>query len=180
MSLSVVIAAALAFQVSAPAASAPLPAKAVMEKAQATAAKEKKNVYVMFTASWCGWCKKHYAFMEANKDFYNKNFVVVHLDVLEQPEKKNLENEGGLGYMKQWKGEGAGLPFLAIVNPKGEFLGNSMFPQGDKQVNTGHPWADEEVAAYMKLVEKTVTHAKKDDLAKLKTNLLAQEGRKSG
>jgi thiol-disulfide isomerase/thioredoxin len=189
MSLSV-FAAALVLQVSAaPVVETPAPAKVVLETAQAQAMQEKKNVYVMFTASWCGWCKKHYAFMEANKEFYDKNFVTVHIDVQEQPEQKNLENAGGMEYMTKWKGAEAGLPFLVIINPKGELLGSSLFPSKVKgpdgkemetMANTGHPWSDDEIAVYVKLLEKTVTHSSKSDIANLKSNMMAQEGRKAG
>lgn len=175
MSLSI-IAAALVLQVTAP-ASPPPTAKAVLETAQAQAKKEKKNVYVMFTASWCGWCKKHYEFMEQNKSFYDKNFVTVHIDVMENGDKKSLENAGGMEYLTKWKGGKSGIPYLVVLNPKGEVLGNSLMDQKDETSNIGHPVKDEEIAAYMKVLEKGAVNAKKADLDKLKKNLDAQEGR---
>src|SRR4051794_35444307 len=72
-------------------------ADSLLSKAQAQAQTEHKNVLVIFHASWCGWCKRLDTFL-ADKtmgDLITDNFVVLHLDVLESPEKKSLENAGG-------------------------------------------------------------------------------------
>lgn len=130
-------------------------AKAVLTKAQAQAKAENKKVWVIFTASWCGWCKKLDAFLadpEMSK-LIKKNFVVIHLDVLESGEKKALENEGGIDVMKSLSGENAGLPFSAFTEANGKMLINSNRTTTDPKTNIGYPAAPEEIAHFVKMLK---------------------------
>ncbi|WP_372801833.1 thioredoxin family protein, partial [Lutibacter sp.] len=56
----------------------PEPAKEVLSNAFDQAKKTNKNVFVMFKASWCGWCKKMDASIkdETTKNLFNKNYVI--------------------------------------------------------------------------------------------------------
>ena len=69
---------------------------ALLDAAKAQAKLEKKNVLVIFHASWCGWCKRLDAFLDdaGMGKLMKDNFVILHLDVLENPDKKALENAG--------------------------------------------------------------------------------------
>ncbi|RYG21491.1 thioredoxin family protein, partial [bacterium] len=75
------------------AAAAPPDAAKALEDARAKAKREGKNVLVVFHASWCGWCKRFDKMLEDPKlkPAYEKSFVVLHLDVLENGDKKALE-----------------------------------------------------------------------------------------
>jgi thioredoxin-related protein len=72
----------------------PEPAGKILEKAYKQAVKEKKSVFVIFHASWCGWCKK----MEASINdpscsaYFQRSYVFVHLTVLERGDLKKTEN----------------------------------------------------------------------------------------
>ncbi|MET3035713.1 thioredoxin family protein [Chryseobacterium sp. NRRL B-14859] len=119
-----------------------------MEKALTEAKANKKNVLLVFHASWCKWCKM----MEKNMDLpetqpiFNKRFVTAYVDVQERGEKKALENPGGQELMNKYKGENAGLPFWLILNPKGEVLADSF---DDKGQNLGSPATPEEVNIFI-------------------------------
>ena len=171
---TLVLAAVLA--VGAPVAETPA-AQVVVDAAVKQAKETKRNVYVVFHASWCGWCKRHDAFMALPefKPFYDKNFVVTHLTVMETPEKKAAENAGGEGLMKKWGGENAGLPFMAVLNEKGELVVNSMRPEGEKKSNIGHPAAPEEVGWYKTMLEKGAKYSTAEERNKIGSYLQAQK-----
>ena len=119
-----------------------------LNKALTEAKAQKKNVLLVFHASWCKWCKM----MEKNMDLpetkpiFDKRFVTAYLDVQERGDKKSLENPGGQELMNKYKGENAGLPFWLILNPKGEVLADSFDAKGE---NLGSPATPEEVTTFI-------------------------------
>ncbi len=128
-------------------------AESILSAAYKQAAKEKKNVFVMFKASWCGWCKKMSASMtdSSTKKYFDDNYVTVKLTVQESAEKKELENPGAAEILEKYKAVNAGLPFFMVLDAKGNSLGNS-FVNGE---NLGCPASAEEVDAFVELLKKT-------------------------
>jgi thiol-disulfide isomerase/thioredoxin len=140
----------------------PEPAGKILEAAYTQAAKENKHVMVIFHASWCGWCKKLEASMAdpSCKDFFDKYFVITHLDIMEQYDKKNLENPEATEVFNKYGGSGGGIPFFLIFDKKGTLLADSKIrPAGagfdTKGQNMGCPASDEEVAAFIQILKKT-------------------------
>jgi thiol-disulfide isomerase/thioredoxin len=139
----------------------PAPADKILDEAYKIAAKEKKQVMIVFHASWCGWCKKFDASVAdpSVKDYFEKSFVIRHLVVLEPEAKKNLENPGATEIFKKYAGDKSGIPFFLIFNKKGVLLGDSNIrAEGDgldkPGKNMGCPASDEEVAAFVALLKK--------------------------
>ncbi|HBK70545.1 MAG TPA: thioredoxin family protein [Flavobacteriaceae bacterium] len=130
--------------------------KAILDQAYNQAKIENKNVFVLFTASWCGWCKKLDANMNeaATKNLFDDNFVVVHLDVLERGAKKSLETPGGVEFLKKHNAEKSGLPFFLIFDAYGKKLADSNNAKGQ---NIGCPATAEEVAVFTGILKKTST-----------------------
>lgn len=157
----------------------PPTAEAVMKEAQALAAKEKKAVWVIFHASWCGWCKKLDGFIEdpANKKILEKYFVIRHITVLESENMKAHENAGGDALMSSLKGEKAGLPFYAFVGADGKMIENSKAKKtkDDEGQNVGHPVAPEEVAWFMEMLKKGAPKMTAAERTSLETWLKAQK-----
>ncbi len=151
----------------------------LLKGAFATAKAEKKNVWVIFHASWCGWCKKLDAFitMPEYKSILEKNFVIVHLDVMENGPQKALENAGSLEYMTKLGGEKAGLPFFAMLDPNGKVLIDSMMavPGKQEKQNTGHPMEPSEVAHFMAMLQKAAPNMSADDRDKINKFLSSQK-----
>jgi thiol-disulfide isomerase/thioredoxin len=123
----------------------------VMKAAQAKAKASGKNVLVSFHASWCGWCKRFDKFVATPemKKILESSLVLVSLDVLENPDKKQLENPGGEAWLDRLGGKGQGLPFLAIVAPNGKLVVNS---KGKGEQNIGYPAAPEEIAHFLQML----------------------------
>jgi len=146
---------------SALAQTAPEPTQTVLNNAYAKAVKENKKVILIFHASWCGWCHKMEASINAPacSKFFSDNYVIAYLDVQENTDKKSLENPGGNELMKKYDADQAGLPFWLILDAKGNTLANSeMNADGvpaKASDNVGCPASEKEVDYFAKLLKST-------------------------
>lgn len=152
---------ALLFSFAIKAQDTPPPAEGILKGAYLAAAKENKNVFIMFHASWCGWCHKMDKSMndEVCKKFFDDNFVIRHLVVDESDDKKNLENPGADEMKKKYYGDGQGIPFWLVFDKDGKLLADSKIraegagPEtGD---NIGCPASVKEVEYFISLLKKT-------------------------
>jgi len=140
---------------------APKSADEMLKQAYGIAAKEKKNVFIIFHASWCGWCKKMDAAMndESVKKLFTENYVIRHLVVYESRGKENLENPGALELLRKYKGEDQGIPYWLIFDKNGKLLADSKLrPDGgglDTGDNTGCPASEKEVANFLRILKET-------------------------
>ncbi len=133
----------------------------ILKQAYSIAAKEKKNVFVIFHASWCGWCKKMDTAMndQSVKKFFTDNFVIRHLVVYESKGKENLENPGALELLKKYKGDDQGIPYWFVFDKDGKLLADSKIrPEGgglETGDNSGCPASEKEVAYFLKVLKET-------------------------
>ena len=133
----------------------------LLKEAYKQAAKENKNVFVMFHASWCGWCHKMDKSMndDACKKYFNDSYVVCHLVVDEAKDKKNLENLGAAEMKIKYNGDGQGIPFWLILDKEGKLLSDSKIRKEgdgpDKGDNSGCPATVEEVDFFISVLKKT-------------------------
>jgi thiol-disulfide isomerase/thioredoxin len=139
----------------------PSSAEDILKEAFRQAAQEKKNVFILFHASWCGWCRKMDTAMNDKKvkKFFDDNYVTRHLVVYESKGKEQLENPGALELLKKYKGDEQGIPYWLIFDNEGKLLGDSKLrsegaglDQGD---NMGCPASEKEVEQFVKLLKKT-------------------------
>ena len=134
----------------------PAAADEIMEKAIKVAKKEDKAVFLIFHASWCGWCKKMDASMndDSCKDYFNDSFVTIHMVVKESRDNKHLENPGAEELLAKYKGDESGIPFWIIFDNKGSLIADSFIRAEGVSVdepgsNIGCPALDNEVAAFI-------------------------------
>jgi thioredoxin-related protein len=134
----------------------PLSTNEILKQASEQAAKENKNVFILFHASWCGWCHKMDTAMNdpSVKDFFEKSFVIKHLVVYESPKNKHLENPGSLDMLTKYKGNDEGIPYWMVFDTKGNMLADSQASPGN---NTGCPATKEEVAHFIKVLQRTTS-----------------------
>lgn len=137
-----------------------LSAGEILTEAYAEAANANKKVFVMFHASWCGWCHKMDKSMndESCKQFFDDNFVIRHLVVNESPDKKHLENPGAEEMRIKYHGDGQGIPFWLIFDKEGNLLSDSKIReagQGPKEgSNSGCPANEKEVSFFISVLKK--------------------------
>ena len=153
----------------------PKPAKDLIASAQRLAKKEGKNVFIGWHASWCGWCKLMDKKMhdESVKQYFEDNYVLVHLVVKESKDNKHLENPGSADILAKYHGDKVGIPFWVVLDEKGELLGDAFIRSDgvgmDKPgKNTGCPAQPEEVAHWIKVLN-TTSDIPDDGLKKIET-----------
>ncbi len=135
----------------------------ILKEACLQAAKENKNVFVLFQASWCVWCHRMDKSMndESCKQFFDDNFVIRHLVVNEAGDKRNLEHPGGNDLKTKYNGAGQGIPYWLIVDKNGKLLFDSKIrKEGDgpeKGENSGCPATVNEVNYFIDVLKKTTT-----------------------
>ncbi|MBS1920428.1 MAG: thioredoxin family protein [Bacteroidetes bacterium] len=142
--------------------SVPPSADAVMKDAYRQAAREGKNVFVIFHASWCVWCHRMDTSMNdaSCKKFFDDHYVIRHLAVDESKDKKNLENPGANEFRNKYGGADLGIPYWLIFDSNGKLLadsriridGNLNSTPGD---NSGCPATEKEVAYFIKILKQT-------------------------
>jgi len=160
-------------------AAGPPTAKQVLDSATAQAAAQHRNVFLIFGASWCGWCKRLDRFIEAPtiQPIFARHFVIARIDVQERNDKASLNTPGGEALEAQFGSKGPGLPFFAFLDEHGELIANSNRPVPGKSdgENIGHPMAPEEVDHFMWMLRKAVPALSPADAQVIETYLRNQK-----
>lgn len=139
-------------------------AQSIMDAAYKKASLENKKVFLMFHASWCGWCKRMDSLMTKTdcKPLFEDNFVIEHLVVQESAKRKNLENPGAQEMLVKYNGDKAGIPYWLVFDAKGNLLADSRMETKNKEgktvlANTGCPAQKDEVKYFRSVLKKTTS-----------------------
>lgn len=141
----------------------------ILKQAQLQAKEENKNVFVLFTASWCSWCKKMKATMEdpSIEKLFNDNYVIKYIVTLERKTKKSLENPGSEELLNKYGGKNQGIPYYLIFNPQGNLLADSKMVKNKEVLkgegsNIGCPGTPYEIDAFAYKLKETSTLTDKE------------------
>ena len=141
----------------------PSSADAVVASACKEAAATHRKVFIIFHASWCGWCHRMDSLM-ANptcKSLFEDHYVIRHLVIMESADKKALENPGAQELYTKYAGpKGQGIPFWLIIDEKGNVVADSRIKPdgaapGSAGNNCGCPAEPDEVTYFIKVLHAT-------------------------
>ena len=130
-------------------------AQELLNNALLTAKDENKNVFVIFTATWCSPCAfLHYIISDDyNTKYFQDNYVFIELHGDEVGSKKNQNNQGTRDILRTYNGDSTGIPYAMILNTKGKKLGDYF----------GAPENVSEIQGFLKFIKRT-SHLKDFDL----------------
>lgn len=140
-----------------------LDAETMVQKALTEAKNSGKKVMVKYTATWCGWCHKmDTAMADASiAKFFDNNYIVVRIHILESESKKHLNTKGGEELYKLHAGDKKdGIPFWVILNVNNKVIANSRakaqgLPLDGDGENVGCPAQEAEVDYFLRVLKTT-------------------------
>lgn len=131
-------------------------ASEIVKQAKMESAQQHKAILLVFQASWCEPCRQFEAFLADAKmaPVLEKHFVIAKLTVGEEANgHRELNSPGGEALMVKLHGATSGLPFLAMLNAKGDMIINSNRSDNSSE-NIGYPATPEEVHWFITMLKK--------------------------
>lgn len=126
-------------------------AQAMLDEALARAKAEDKRVFFIFSASWCGPCRRLAQFLAPHKPELEKHYVFVKLDV-------SRDKHAGELRKRFEKGESGGVPWYCILDGEAETLATSNLPEVNPQYGTsnmGFPTLPGEIDHFLGMLRTT-------------------------
>jgi thioredoxin-related protein len=123
----------------------PKDARKVLDEALARASSEDKRIFLHFGAPWCGWCHKLDEFLARPEiaAIVRRDFLDVKIDTDRMT--------GGKALLAKYCPNPGGIPWFAVLDPKGEVLATSDGPKG----NIGYPAEPHEIDHFLAMLRKT-------------------------
>lgn len=137
----------------------------IIKEATIKAQKERKQVLVLFRASWCGWCRRMDSLMTKSTlaKTFDKHFVLARITVMEyRPERKKNITPGGMElFAKYGGGTSAGIPYWVVLDSNGKLLANSRLKGATEDLtgtngdNVGGPLKPASITYFTTVLKRT-------------------------
>lgn len=149
-------------------------AQTIIKEACNEAAQQHKNAFIIFHASWCGWCHKMDNSINDTscRKFFNDNYVIKHITVFETDDKTGLNNAGGKEFLAAHHAAEQGIPAWFIFDASGNLLADSQLRKNGEGFNAegsnvGCPANETEINYFISVLQKT-SHINADDVTAIK------------
>ncbi|MBS1744764.1 MAG: thioredoxin family protein [Bacteroidetes bacterium] len=149
-----------------------LTANEIIKQSCVDAGRQHKNVFVIFHASWCGWCRKMDSSINdaSCKKYFHDNYVFTHLTVFETEDKASLNTPGGKEFLTAHHAADQGIPAWFIFDKDGNLLADSQLRKPGESTdsegsNVGCPANETEIDYFINVLKKTSKMTNKDIVA---------------
>lgn len=146
-----------------------LTANEIINQSCAEAGRQHKNVFVIFHASWCVWCRKMDSSINdaSCKKYFHDNYVFTHLTVFETDDKASLNTPGAKEFLAAHHAADQGIPAWFIFDKDGNLLADSQLRKPGESADTegsnvGCPANETEINYFISVLQKTSKITAKD------------------
>jgi thioredoxin-related protein len=155
-------------------------ASEIVKTAQSKAADQSKSIFLIFGASWCEPCHQLDTFLTVADvaPIIEQHFVVARITFGEAAAgHPDWDNPGSDTLLAKYGGITSagkvGLPFIALLDPKGKLIANSNAPASSKgkSETTGFPTQPDEIRWFLSMLEKAVPALTSEDHHKIEAGL---------
>lgn len=154
------------------------PANDEIRRQLAGASGEGKKLFLLFYASWCGYCRLFDRFLAdpAAAAILNREFRVVHMRALERTaQQKALQLDGADDVFNRFaKTPAQGLPFFVVLDGAGDPLATSVSPLDGR--NIGFPTGKGDLDVFEKIIARAAPGITRGEIAVLRAAAQRQRG----
>jgi thioredoxin-related protein len=137
-------------------------ARSILDESLSRATSEDKKAFLTFATAGCGWCHRLDEWL-AKPDvatIIDRDFIVARIDL------DRMKN--GKEVMLQYRtGSTGGIPWYAVLDPKGKSLATADGPDG----NIGYPLAAKEIDQFLAMLKGQIKHIEMSQFNELRKSL---------
>lgn len=137
----------------------------VINKGLKEANAKKKNLLLIFTASWCGPCRDFKRKITDTAEgklgkMFDSNYIFKDIHVYEKAENKKLEYPDAEKLFNKYAYQkDTGIPFYVVLDAKRNLLADTYISSAgivnESMPIIGYPYTEREMVAFIRLLKKT-------------------------